>query len=143
MSDNGTVNRGVCQVDAKGNLTAIAERINLSMKNSKIVVDDNQEPKELPLETSVSMNFWCFDISFFPYTQKLFTKFLQDHGKELKSEFFIPIVADQFIKEGGKVDVIPTSSLWFGVTYKEDAPFVEKSLNDLIKTGEYPPKLWV
>jgi hypothetical protein len=51
-------------------------------------------------------------------------------------------VADQFIKEGGRVEVVPTSSSWFGVTYKEDAPFVEKSLNDLIKAGEYPPKLW-
>ena len=52
------------------------------------------------------------------------------------------ISADQFIKEGGRVEVVPTSSSWFGVTYKEDAPFVEKSLNDLIKAGEYPPKLW-
>ena len=43
----------------------------------------------------------------------------------------------------GKVEIIPTTSSWFGVTYKEDAPFVEKSLNDLIKKGEYPERLWV
>ena len=101
----------------------------------KLFVDDGKEPKELSMDTRVSMNFWCFDPSYFSYTQKLFREFLQQYGQEIKSEFFIPIVADQFIKEGGKIEVIPTTSSWFGVTYKEDAPFVEKSLNDLIKAG--------
>ena len=32
LSENGTVNRGVCQVDDKGNLTSIAERLNISKK---------------------------------------------------------------------------------------------------------------
>ena len=60
----------------------------------------------------------------------------------MKSEFFIPIVADKFIQDGGRIDVIPTSSSWFGVTYKEDAPFVAESLNKLISEGEYPDNLW-
>ena len=51
-------------------------------------------------------------------------------------------VADQFINEGGRIAIIPTTSLWFGVTYKEDAPFVAKSLNELISNGEYPKNLW-
>jgi hypothetical protein len=100
------------------------------------------EPEELSTDTRVSMNFWCFDISFFSFTQKLFSEFLEKHGQELKSEFFIPIVADQFIKEGGEIDIIPTSARWFGVTYKEDAPFVAKSLDELIRAGEYPTSLW-
>jgi len=142
LSDYGTVNRGVCTLDKFGNLAGITERINIAKKGDTIVCDDGLEPKELSLATRVSMNFWCFDPSFFSYTQKLFREFLQDYGQELKSEFFIPIVADQFIKEGGKIEIIPTSSSWFGVTYKEDAPFVEKSLNELIKKGEYPGQLW-
>lgn len=142
LSDHGTVNRGVCGLDQDGNLATITERINIAKKDGKIVCDDGLEPKELSTATRVSMNFWCFAPSFFSYTQQLFLEFLTKHGKELKSEFFIPIVADQFIKEGGKVEIIPTISLWFGVTYKEDAPFVEKSLNDLIEQGEYPRSLW-
>lgn len=142
LSEHGTVNRGVCGLDANGNLATITERINIAKKEGKILCDDGLEPKELSLDTRVSMNFWCFDPSYFSYTQKLFREFLQNHGQELKSEFFIPIVADQFIKEGGKVEIIPTTSSWFGVTYKEDAPFVEKSLNDLIAKGEYPQRLW-
>jgi len=142
LSDHGTVNRGVCGLDAEGNLSTVTERINIAKKEGKILCEDGLEPKELSLETRVSMNFWCFDPSFFAYTQKLFIEFLHASGQEMKSEFFIPIVADQFIKEGGKVEIIPTTSNWFGVTYKEDAPFVQNSLNTLIENGEYPAKLW-
>ncbi|OSZ80349.1 nucleotidyltransferase [Chitinophagaceae bacterium IBVUCB2] len=142
LSEHGTVNRGVCELDNDGNLAGVTERINIAKKDDKVIADDGLEPKELSLKTRVSMNFWCFDPSFFSYTQNLFVEFLKKYGNELKSEFFIPIVADQFIKEGGKIEVIPTTSLWFGVTYKEDAPFVAKSLNELITNGEYPKNLW-
>lgn len=142
LSDNGTVNRGVCQVDKEGNLSSIAERLNIAYKNGKVYCEDDLEPKELPLNTSVSMNFWCFYPSIFPYTQQLFNEFLADNGTKPKSEFFIPIVADQFIRDGGTIRVIPTSSQWFGVTYKEDAPEVRKSLQSLVSAGEYPIGLW-
>lgn len=143
LSENGTVNRGVCQVDSKGNLTSIAERLNISRKGSKIICDDNQEPGELPLDSQVSMNFWCFHPSIFPYSEKLFVEFLQNNIENPKSEFFIPIVADQFINDGeGVIKIIPTSAQWFGVTYKEDAPEVKESLNKLVNNGEYPPELW-
>ena len=142
LSEHGTVNRGVCSLDNNGSLATITERINIAKKGDEIICDDGLQPKVLSSRTKVSMNFWCFDSSFFAYTQNLFGDFLREHGKELKSEFFIPIVADQFIKEGGKVEIIPTTSLWFGVTYKEDAPFVQQNLNQLIKEGEYPESLW-
>lgn len=142
LSEHGTVNRGICGLNHDGNLASITERINISMQEGKIIAEDGQEPKELSAATRVSMNFWCFAPSFFEYTQQLFAEFLSLHGNEAKSEFFIPIVADQFIKEGGTIEVIPTSSLWFGVTYKEDAPFVKESLDKLIKDGEYPSLLW-
>jgi len=143
LSDNGTVNRGVCQADTKGNLTAIAERINISRQNGKIICDDNQEPKELPLHSSVSMNFWCFTPSIFSYSEKLFNEFLAKNLSNIKSEFFIPIVADEFINSGtGVIKVIPTSAQWFGVTYKEDAPGVKASLDALVDAKEYPTSLW-
>jgi hypothetical protein len=142
LSDYGTVNRGICGLDHNGNLATITERINIVKNNGIIISEDGMEPKELSLNTKVSMNFWCFDPTFFSYTQSQFEKFLQKRGNELKSEFFIPIVADKFIKEGGQITVIPTTSLWFGVTYKEDAPYVKQSLDQLIKNGEYPKNLW-
>jgi NDP-sugar pyrophosphorylase family protein len=145
LSDNGTVNRGVCRANANGDLVAIAERINIAKKDGKILVDDGQEPKELPMDSQVSMNFWCFSPSIFPYSEKLFNEFLSDKGNltNIKSEFFIPIVGDKFINEKkGKIKVIPTSAQWFGVTYKEDAPEVKANLEQLVKAGEYPASLW-
>ncbi len=142
LSEHGTVNRGICTLDHDGNLAAIIERINISKKEGKIVAEDGLQPVELPANTQVSMNFWCFAPPFFEHTEKLFGEFLAERGNEPKSEFFIPMVADQFIKVGGTIQVIPTSSFWFGVTYKEDAPFVQQSLNALIKEGEYPNHLW-
>jgi UTP-glucose-1-phosphate uridylyltransferase len=142
LSAYGTVNRGVCTLDKIGNLASITERINISEIEGKIICNDKLEPHELPRNTSVSMNFWCFHPAFFSYTQKVFRDFLQQNIHDPKAEFFIPIVADRFINEGGTIDVIPTSSEWFGVTYKEDAPQVEKSLRGLVSKGEYPERLW-
>jgi NDP-sugar pyrophosphorylase family protein len=142
LSPHGTVNRGVCEVNDEGNLVTIKERLNISMKDGKIVCDDGQEPDEYPLNTSTSMNFWCFDPAIFDYTQKQFRAFLKDNLNNPKAEFFIPIVADQFIKDGGTIKVIRTHSPWFGVTYKEDAPEVEKRLSELVARGEYPERLW-
>jgi NDP-sugar pyrophosphorylase family protein len=143
LSENGTVNRGVCQVDSKGNLSSIAERLNISDKDGKIICEDDQQPRELPRDSQVSMNFWNFHPSIFPYTQKLFNEFLKENIDKPKSEFFIPIVADKFINEKkGVIKVIPTSSQWFGVTYKEDAPEVKSRLEELVGAGEYPDNLW-
>ncbi len=143
LSDNGTVNRGVCQVDANGNLSSIAERLNIQQKDGKILTEDDQEPKELALDSKVSMNFWCFDPAVFTYTEKMFSAFEAANKSNPKAEFFIPLVADQFIKDkAGVIKVIPTSSKWFGVTYKEDAPEVKAALEALVAAGEYPPALW-
>ena len=79
----------------------------------------------------------------FTYTEKIFSEFLQEQGTNPKAEFFIPIIGDKLIRDGkGNIKVIPTSSQWFGVTYKEDAPGVQASLNALIAKGEYPNNLW-
>jgi len=143
LSDHGTVNRGVCQVDEKGNLIGITERLNISMQDGKIICDDGLEPKELSKDTKVSMNFWCFSPAVFPYTEGLFNTFLDEQINIPKSEFFIPIVADEFIrKKTGIIEIIPTTSLWFGVTYKQDAPIVKASIDALVEDGEYPSGLW-
>jgi len=89
------------------------------------------------------MNFWCFHPSVFIYTKALFTQFLSENIAKPKAEFFIPIVADKFIKDGtGVIKVINTSAQWFGVTYKEDAPMVKQRLQQLVDAGEYPAALW-
>jgi choline kinase len=143
LSDHGTVSRGVCKTDAGNNLVAINERTNIYKKGDKIIYEEAGKEFEVPYDSIVSMNFWCFDPSIFRLIEKLFREFVKENKENSKAEFFIPIVADRFIKEeGGTIKAILTSSQWFGVTYKEDAPSVKASLDKLIHEGIYPPSLW-
>ena len=66
LSDHGTVNRGVCRVDQQGNLTAIAERLNISMQDGKIFCDDGLEPTELPMDIQSVHEFLVFFSVCFP-----------------------------------------------------------------------------
>lgn len=143
LSENGTVSRGVCQADADGNLISIAERLKIYAEGNKIVYEENNVKTELPPDTPVSMNFWGFHPDVFEYIQKLFQKFLKENVDNPKAEFFIPIIGDAYIREQeGAIKVIPTSSQWFGVTYKEDAPSVKENIESLVESGVYPEKLW-
>lgn len=144
LSENGSVSRGVSEVDHMNNLQQIVERLKVYEENGKIVYEENDGSKhEIPESFKASMNFWCFHPSIFDFIQKGFKQFLDQNISNPKSEYLIPFVADQWIKAGeGVIKVIPTSSQWFGVTYKEDAPIVQRSLNQLVESGEYPPSLW-
>jgi hypothetical protein len=144
LSEHGSVSRGVCEVDEAGFLLAINERTNIYKEGGRIMYEENSNKHDVSPDSKVSMNFWCFDESVFEPGEKMFHDFLENNIGNLKSEFFIPIIGDQFIKKGlGRIKVIPTSSQWFGVTYKEDAPGVERSLQELVRKGEYPGHLWV
>jgi NDP-sugar pyrophosphorylase family protein len=144
LSENGSVSRGVCEVDKDNNLVSIHERTKI-YRNDKgeITYEEAGKTFQVPDTSKVSMNFWCFDPSVFTFIEKIFKEFLAKSGKESKSEFFIPIIGDRFIHEGrGQIKIIPTASSWFGVTYKEDAPSVQESINNLVASGTYPEKLY-
>lgn len=144
LSDNGTVSRGVCEVSAEGNLTDINERTKIFARpEGDIVYEENEQLTVLSGNSLVSMNYLCFAPGFINLAEELFEKFLDEQGQELKSEFYIPTVTKHFVQSGkGVVKVIPTSAQWFGVTYKEDAPGVQDSINQLVAAGEYPNSLW-
>lgn len=141
LSEHGTVSRGVCEVDEAKNLTAINERIKIFSKDGKVVYEENEALIELHDDTNVSMNFWCFHPSVFDITAALFKDFPEKNLDNLKAEFFIPYIAAYFLSDG-KINVIPTSAQWFGVTYKEDAEAVRASLHALVNEGEYQNSLW-
>ena len=143
LSENGTVSRGVCQVDGQGLLVSIAERTKVYREGDKIVYEEDGSKMELASDSKASMNFWCFHPSVFDLTEKAFHDFLAQNASNPKAEFFIPIIGDHLVRNGlGRIKVIPTGAQWFGVTYKEDAPEVKASLEHLVHQGEYPPKLW-
>ena len=143
LSEHGTVSRGVCEVDEHHNLVSIKERTKIYREGDKIIYEENDMKQEVPFDSSVSMNFWCFHPALFAATEKLFQLFVKENIHNLRSEFFIPIIAEDFMHHrGGSIKVIPCSSQWFGVTYKEDAPVVKASVDKLVAEGEYPESLW-
>lgn len=144
LSEHGSVSRGVCEVDSNNNLVAINERVKIYRENGTIIYESTDGSKHKVAEDSLaSMNFWCFSPEIMPYIRKEFETFLGKNFNDPKAEFLIPYVADQYVHAGnGVIKVIPTDAQWFGVTYKEDAPVVERSLHQLIDAGNYPRNLW-
>lgn len=143
LSEYGSVSRGVCEVDQAQNLTNITERTKIYKKDDAIVFEENETETPLSFDTPVSMNFWGFTPAVFKTTEELFKTFAIENKDRPKAEFFIPLIGENLIKTNvAKFKVIPTSSQWFGVTYKEDKPLVQESINKLISNGEYPTSLW-
>jgi NDP-sugar pyrophosphorylase family protein len=143
LSEHGTVSRGVCEVDENNNLVSIRERTKIFKEGDRIVYEEDEVKTAVPLNSPVSMNFWCFPPTMFELTERLFKEFVRENYTNIKAEFFIPLLGDDFVhKEGGTIKVIPTSAQWFGVTYKEDAPIVKASVEKLVSDGNYPQSLW-
>ena len=143
LSENGTVSRGVCEVDADGLLEVVTERTQIYAEDEKIYFKEGQNATELAADTPVSMNFWGFKPSVFPITKTLFEDYARHNLDAPKAEFYIPVVATHLIASGlGKLKVFRNQSDWFGVTYPEDKPTVKAALKKLHDAGTYPNKLW-
>jgi NDP-sugar pyrophosphorylase family protein len=143
LSEFGTVSRGVCNTDENGNLTDIVERVKIRRDPDGIFYYEGNERFKLEEDTPVSMNLWGLKPNVFGYIHQGFRKFLAEHGQELKSEYFIPLLINDSIKQGNiRTKVLKCDSPWFGVTYKEDKPFVQQKIRDLLAKAEYPEKLW-
>lgn len=144
ISENGSVSRGICQTDDKGNLETVIERTHIEKIEQGIAYKDEQEQwHTLAPQTTVSMNFWGFTPSLFQELENQFIDFLNERGQELKSEFYIPFVVAQLIEQGTvSAKVLKSPAQWFGVTYREDKEKAIFAINQLIKEDKYPSSLW-
>jgi dTDP-glucose pyrophosphorylase len=144
LSEHGTVARGICRVDANRKLTNVVEMLKIAKAGTAASnLEDPARPVALTADEYCSMNMWGFTPTLFGHLADEFPKFLSQFGQQEKSEFLIPSVVNTLVQTGRvSVEVLPTGSSWFGVTYKEDRPTVLASIRALIDKGEYPPQLW-
>lgn len=143
LSEFGSVSRGVCKTSDAGYLEEINERTQVYKKGDIIVYEENGQEYPLAFDTPVSMNFWGFTPAVFKLAEELFKIFAIENKEKPKAEFFIPLIGEHLVRTNqATFKVIPTDSQWFGVTYKEDKPFVQASIDQLVKDGIYPEKLW-
>ncbi len=139
LSEFGGVTRGLCTVRTDL-LDTVVETGDLMRTEDGISSD-----REIELDGSepVSMNVWGFTPDLFKHLKAMFIDFLEKEGSEMKSEYLIPTVVNNLIRSGQKqVHVLRTSSKWFGVTYKEDKPFVSQQIQELIDDDTYPKQLF-
>lgn len=145
LTENGSVKRGICDVDNNGYLIKITES-KVYRDNGTIIADPLSGDNFFTVgdDTTVSMNFLLFTPTIFNYIEELFSKFFDDNKDNLlTSEYLIPEVLSSLIVDGkASCKVILTTANWYGVTYKEDAPSVKNAIKYLIANGEYEENLW-
>jgi NDP-sugar pyrophosphorylase family protein len=143
LSEHGSVSRGICKVDSENYLVSVEEYVKIERNGSRIVSTEPSQPGEFTGEELASMNMFGFTPALFPLLEREFIRFLQENGKDLKAECYIPRVVGTLIQKGEiRVRVLNSISPWFGITYQADKPTVMERIRDLIRQGEYPARLW-
>lgn len=144
LSDNGSVTRGLCKVDKDGLLVDIVETYNIFKTKTGAVIRTEEEEIEVDADSLVSMNMWGLKPEFFEILEKGFVDFLEKNAENYqKAEYLLPTIVGELLRDGeADVTVLHSNDQWFGVTYKEDKPYVVAAVRGLVDKGVYPEKLF-
>ena len=147
VTDNGSVARGVCQVNDEGYLTSVVERTKIEKQADGAIrfTEDGTTWTDLPEKTTVSMNMWGFTPSFAAESQARFPAFLDKDLVEnpMKGEYFLPSTVSALLAEDkATVKMLYSPDKWYGVTYAADKPVVVNALKEMTEQGLYPDGLW-
>ena len=141
LSDNGSVTRGICEMDEQCYLTKVVETKNIV----KTADGAEADGVALDLESLVSMNMWGLTPDFLQLLEEGFVEFFQKEVllNPLKAEYLIPTFIGQLLQEGKlTVKVLRTDDSWYGMTYKEDVPAVKESFREMLEKGMYREELF-
>ena len=147
VTDNGSVARGICQVDADSYLTAVVERTQIEKYSGGIhfTTDGGKTWEDVAADTPVSMNMWGYTTSFLKEIEARFPVFLKEEVPQNpeKAEFFLPMTVGKLLQEQkATVKVLRSADKWYGVTYAADKPQVVAALKEMTAEGKYPDGLW-
>ncbi len=145
LSENGSVSRGVCEVDTDNHLTGVTERTKIvkEQEDGQIYYHEEDRKTHLPNDTIVSMNFWGFHPVVFETARKMFVKFVKENADNPSAEFYIPKIANTLIEQKKiNLTVMTSRDQWYGITYQEDKQTVKEAFDALTTIGAYPNGLW-
>lgn len=147
VTDNGSVARGVCQVNGDGFLESVVERTKIEKQADGVIrfTEDGSTWMCLPEKTTVSMNMWGFTPSFAAESEARFPAFLDKALAEnpMKGEYFLPSTVSALLAEDkATVKMLYSPDKWYGVTYAADKPVVVAALKTMTEQGLYPDGLW-
>lgn len=144
ITSNGSVKRGVCKLD--GNYLEELEECSLEREGVDLIAKPLSGGKEFLVsnDTLVSMNMLGFQKEFLNHVHDFMHEFYEENKDDMSTcEYLLPTVITKCIKRYiATVEVVPTTSVWHGVTYKEDKDEVVGAIKDLVEKGEYPSNLW-
>ena len=139
----GIVKRGI--IEEKNNLITNITESSIEQVHDKIIASplSGEKSFEISDNTYVSMNALAFTPKIFDYLPNEFENFIKEIKDITKDEFLIPEVLKNLINENIiKVNLLNTTAVWHGMTYKEDKKEVVDAINELILEKIYPNKLW-
>ena len=146
VTDNGSVARGVCDVDATGYLTNIVERTKIEKYEGGIrFTEDGETYEDLTPDTLVSMNMFGFTPSLLDALAEGFPEFLEKEVplNPAKKEYLLPTIVNNMLHAGkARIQVLSSEDRWYGVTYAADKPTVVAALKEKTESGMYPDGLW-
>jgi UTP-glucose-1-phosphate uridylyltransferase len=134
LTENGTVARGICETE-NGYLKKVTERTKIK---DMMYTTDEKTWIPLPEDSIASMNMWGFTQTIFPELESGFENFLKTAKDLAKEEYFLPYAVDGLIQnKKATVKVLKTDEKWYGVTYKNDMPYVREGIARLTERGLY------
>ena len=143
-SEEGSVKRGVLTL-LDNQIKSIVE-CSVGLENDQIIARPSLGGESFSIEENhpVSMNFFAFQYDVFTLLEEFWANyFKQSEEKILEGEALLPECLKENI-ESGRIAILnqPGNSVWLGMTYRSDLPFVMDSINSLKDKGDYPEHLW-
>nr|WP_283102786.1 NTP transferase domain-containing protein [Shewanella abyssi] len=144
LSDNGGVNRGLCQVE-NGKLIDVAEWLDIQSHANGLVGTLEGKRASIGNDALVSMTCWGFKADIFTAIETELSRFILQQGRLAKSECYLPSVVQARLHPGADshtstdargVYVSVAQEAWYGVTYPEDAEWVKRKLLEKLAAAQ-------
>lgn len=144
VPESGGANRGICEVDEQGRLLSVVDRPGVErISGHPMYLNELNKWVQLEEDALVSMNMWGFSPAIFPCIRRDFDAFINRSGQDLKAFFTIPDFINGMIAQGeGEVMTHETSAVWMGVVSPDDKIQTILRINELIRKGYYPARLF-
>ena len=141
LTENGSVKRGICNI--KNNYLVSLDESIINRDGDKLFAKTLLGNNEIHVDknTIISMNMFGFTPKIFDLLEDGFNDFL--NNVDATNEYLVPIEINKYIKKKLiNVSIINTTSIWYGITYKDDLNLIRGEINRLINDGVYPKNLW-
>lgn len=142
-SPSGSVNRALLALEPDGTLREVCELQDLvPTAEGDYEGRLKDETPRVARDALVSMNLWAFTPAILPVLERAFRRFLERHPGDEAELRLAEAVQEGVVRGEATVRVLPTMSRWCGVTHPHDRDWVRGTLGELVRSGEYPERLW-